>query len=738
MGRYADIVLPLAGPAYTFAVDGSAPPEPGSAVAVQFGARGYSTGIVWRIHDNPPAGGRVKSVVRTLYDTPLLSPLQMRFWEWMADYYMCTLGEVMRMALPSEVKPRAEQESGMVGYRPRRICFVRLAAEPDAERSAYMQRRAPKQYAVVSRLREAGGALPRSEFSESSALSALCRAGITVTEEREVAEPAPRHSLPDTLPALSPAQERTLAEIGDGFSRRGVVLLRGVTSSGKTEIYMHLIDAVLRRGGDVLYLVPEISLTPQLVERLRRTFGDAVTVYHSGLTPSRRTKTYMGLLRSDGGNVVVGARSAVFLPLRHLGLVVVDEEHDASYKQSEPSPRYNGRDSAVMLASLHGAECILGSATPSLESYANLLSGKYAGATLSERYGGILTPRITVSDTLRSAKRGERRLHFNRELLDAVALRLERGEQTMLLQNRRGYSPFVECTECGWTARCPRCNVSLTRHLAKGELVCHYCGYSMPLPRVCPECGHGTMEDRGFGTERIEDDIASIFPQARVLRLDGDTATSGAACARIVSAFSQREADILVGTRIISKGLDFDGVTLIGILNADNLLNTPDFRAGERAWQFLMQAAGRCGRRSTRGEVIIQTSEPSHPLFRWLGEEHYESVAAELLEERRIFSYPPYARLVRITLRSTDTGRLASAARTLDAALRARLSGRVFGPASPLVDRVRDEYILEITVKIESSASMSKARGIIREETASLRSRREMRGVKVICDVDFQ
>lgn len=738
MGRYADIVLPLAGPAYTFEVDESAPPEPGSAVAVQFGRHGFSTGIVWRIHDNPPAAGHAKRVIRTLYGMPLLSPRQMRFWEWMAGYYMCTLGEVMRMALPSEVKPRAEEESELVGYRPRRIGFVRLVREPDTETSAYLQRRAPKQYEALSRLREAGGALPRSEFSAASAVSALCRSGIAVVEEREVAEPAARAMLPDTLPALSPAQGDALAGIESGFSRRGVVLLRGVTSSGKTEIYIHLIDKALRRGEDVLYLVPEISLTPQLVERLRRTFGDAVTVYHSGLTPSRRTKTYMGLLRSEGGNVVVGARSALFLPLRRLGLVVVDEEHDASYKQSEPSPRYNGRDSAVMLASLYGARCILGSATPSLESYANLLSGKYAGATLSERYGGILTPRIIVSDTLRAAKRGERRLHFNRELLDAVALRLERGEQTMLLQNRRGYSPFVECTECGWTARCPRCNVSLTRHLAKGTLVCHYCGYSMPLPKACPECGHGTVEDRGFGTERIEDDIASIFPQARVLRLDGDTATSGAACARIVSAFSRHEADILVGTRIISKGLDFGDVTLIGILNADNLLNMPDFRAGERAWQFMMQAAGRCGRRSTRGEVIIQTSMPSHPLFRWLGEEHYESVAAELLEERRIFSYPPYARLVRITLRSTDTERLAAAARTLDAALRARLHDRVFGPSSPLVDRVRDEYILETTVKIEASASMSKARGIIGEETASLRSRREFRGVKIVCDVDFQ
>ncbi len=738
MLRYADILLPLAQPLYTFAVGEGMNPVEGDAVAVQFGARSVYTGIVWRLHDEPPTNGRVKTILRVLHDKPLVTPLQMRFWEWMADYYMCTVGEVMRVALPSTVKPHARTEEEFAAYAPR--CERVLTLDEtmlDDETAERMRRRAPKRYALVQALRSAGGTLARREVdADAPAIRALADAGIIKISEREIVlETVADDSI---LPELSPAQSQAFERMQEGFSARRAVLLHGVTSSGKTEIYMHLIARALSRGEDVLYLVPEISVTTQLVERLRRAFGERVVPCHSKLTPARRTAAYMRLLNSSGGNLVVGARSAVFMPFGRLGLAIIDEEHDSGYKQSEPSPRYNGRDAAVMLASIHGAKTVLGSATPSMESYANALSGKYARVRLDERYGGSVQPRVIISDTMLAVKRGERKSRFNKILLDKIADRLSRGEQTMLFQNRLGYSPYVECPECGWTARCPHCNVTLTLHRGSGELRCHYCGWSMPMPKRCPSCTAADVAPMGFGTERVEDEISAIFPQARVLRLDGETAVSDAAYRRIITAFARREADILVGTQIISKGLDFDGVTLIGILNADNLLNAPDFRAVERAWQLLVQVAGRCGRRDAAGEVVVQTAEPTHPVFAWLDERCYESMAAAMLDERRLFSYPPYTRLIRITMRSTAAERLAAAARVLDKGLRLRFGSRVFGPAAPMIDRVRDEHILEIMLKIEVPASFARARALLREEIAAMRERSDCRGVTVICDVDVQ
>lgn len=738
MPRYADILLPLAQPLYTFAVGEGMHPVEGDAVAVQFGARSVYTGIVWRLHDDAPESGRTKPILRVLHERPLVTRGQMRFWEWMADYYMCTVGEVMRVALPSTVKPHARSEEEFAAYSPR--CEKVLTLDEtmlDDETAERMRRRAPKRYALVQALRSAGGTMLRRETdADAPTIRALENSYIIKVSEREVAPEA----LTDcaVLPELSPAQSRAFEEVCEGFASRGVVLLHGVTSSGKTEIYMHLIARALARGEDVLYLVPEISVTTQLVERLRKAFGERVVPYHSKLTPARRTAAYMRLLNSSGGNLVVGARSSVFMPFRRLGLAIVDEEHDSGYKQSEPSPRYNGRDAAVMLASIHGAKAVLGSATPSMESYANALAGKYVRVRLDERYGGSVPPRVMISDTMLAVKRGERKSRFNKILLDKIDERLSRGEQVMLFQNRLGYSPYVECPECDWTARCPHCNVTLTLHRSSGELRCHYCGWSMPTPRRCPSCAKADVAPMGFGTERVEDEISAIFPHARVLRLDGETAVSDAAYRRIISAFARREADILVGTQIISKGLDFDGVTLIGILNADNLLNAPDFRASERAWQLLVQVAGRCGRRDAAGEVVVQTAEPTHPLFAWIDERCYEPMAAAMLDERRLFSYPPYTRLIRITMRSSMAERLAVAARSLDAALRRRFGSRVFGPAAPMIDRVRDEHILEIMLKIEVSASFARARALLREEIAAVRGRSDCRGVTIICDVDVQ
>ena len=735
MSRFADIVLPLAQPAYTFAVGEGMEVRVGDAVAVQFGKSSVYTGSVWRLHDTPPRSGRAKPILKVLYDKPLLSELQMRFWEWIADYYICSVGEVMRVALPSAIKAKARCEEEFEPYEPKREVTVALVAEAFVgEEREKLARRAPKRYEALCAIEEAGGLLPRHKVElEASVLRALQRSGFVELGERDYQLDTEWSKT--RLPRLSEAQQRAFAEIEEGLQSHSAALLQGVTSSGKTEIYTHFIEKRLSRGEDVLFLVPEISLTAQLVERMRGLFGESVTVYHSKLTPHQRTKLYTDMLSSESGNFVVGARSALFLPYKKLGLVVVDEEHDSSYKQTEPNPRYNGRDAAIMLAAMSGAKCILGSATPSLESYANALSGKYGYSLLTERYGGVELPTIRISDTVRNVKRNERKLHFNKELLDGIADRLANNEQVILFQNRRGYSPYMECPTCGFTARCPHCNVNLSAHQQKGRMVCHYCGYYEPVMRFCPNCKTEELRPMGFGTERVEEAIQKLFPEARVLRLDGDTATSSAAYNRIIGAFARHEADILVGTQIISKGLDFAGVTLIGILNGDNLLTAADFRAEERAWQLLMQVAGRAGRRDTRGEVVIQTAEPQHPIYSMIGD--YNRVAAKLLAERKQFGYPPFVRIIRVTMRSGETERLVASSLRLGELLRNRFGRRVLGPVSPLIDRIRGEYRVEIMLKIEVESSFARARAILREEIERLREERDYRNITIICDVDI-
>ena len=734
MSRFADIVLPLAQPAYTFAVGEGVEVRVGDAVAVQFGKNSVYTGIVWRLHDTPPAKGIAKPILRVLYDKPLLSELQMRFWEWIADYYICSVGEVMRVALPSIIKAKARCEDEFEPYIPKRETTVNLVVEAfTADVREKMMRRAPKRYEALCAIEQAGGTLPRHAVElDAAALKALVKAGLVEMGERDyVLDSEWSKTL---LPKLSTAQKMTLDELQKGLTDKRVALLHGVTSSGKTEIYTHLIEERLSRGEDVLFLVPEISLTTQLVERMRDLFGESVTVYHSKLTPQQRTRLYTDMLSSESGNFVVGARSALFLPYKKLGLVVVDEEHDSSYKQSEPNPRYNGRDAAIMLASMHGAKCVLGSATPSLESYANYLSGKYAYTQLTERYGGVEMPDIVISDTVRNVKRNERKLHFNKELLDAIADRLENNEQVILFQNRRGYSPYMECPTCGWSARCPHCNVTLSAHQQKGRMVCHYCGYFEPIKRFCPNCKTIELKPMGFGTERVEEAVAELFPEARVLRLDGDTATSSSAYNRIIGAFARHEADILVGTQIVSKGLDFANVTLIGVLNGDNLLASPDFRAEERAWQLMMQVAGRAGRRDKRGEVVIQSAEPQHSVYAMVGD--YERMAAKLLAERKQFGYPPFVRIVKIVMRSGDSKLLVEASMKLGEQLRNRFGRRVLGPVTPLIDKVRGEHRVELMLKVEVESSFSRARAILREEIARLREEKAYRNIVIICDVD--
>ena len=735
--RYADIVLPLAQPAYTFSVGSVEGVAVGDAVTVQFGARAIYTGIVLRLHDTPPKSGQVKPILARLYPKPLLPKEQICLWEWIADYYMCSIGEVMRAALPSLIKSHALAEDDYHPYKPRIVKVLRLnEGFADEVLLEHMHRRAPRRYAVVEQLCEAGGELLRSAVTADAAqITALVKAGVVEVVERE-ALPEDNAAVKHLLPTLSPAQEEALRRVQEGLQANSVALLHGVTSSGKTEIYTHIIEEALSRGEDVLYLVPEISLTTQLIMRLREMFGDRVVAHHSKLTVMQRTRTFMEVSASSGGSLVVGVRSALFLPFPRLGLVIVDEEHDGGYKQTDTAPRYNGRDVAVMLASLYGGKCLMGSATPSMESYSNSMRGKYAYVRLAERYGGAVEPEIIISDTLRAVKRGERKSHFNKDLLDRIKERLERKEQIILFQNRRGYSSYMECSECGYKPRCGQCNVTLTPHVSNGTLRCHYCGNSQQILHVCPRCGRGEMRSMGFGTEKVEQEISRLFPTARVMRLDSDTMTSDSACRRMVEGFARGEADILVGTQIVTKGLDFGNVTLIGVLNADNLLNAPDFRAVERGWQMLMQVAGRSGRRERRGEVVVQTSDPTHPLFEWIGKGDFATMASSMLAERHLFKYPPYSRLVRITLRDSDPKRVSCAGVALATSLRAIFGTRVVGPASPLVDCVRGWHIVEIMVKVEVESSFNRAKGLIRDAVAAVRGDKQYRGTEIICDVD--
>lgn len=753
MNRFADIVLPLAQPAYCFAIPEGMELHEGEAVAVQFGQRNFYTGIVWRLHDNPPPTKRIKPIDHKLYERPLLDKQQMRFWEWMADYYICSIGEVMRMALPSLAKPKgsSDKEFREMEFKPRTepyvaLCEKWLDGEALLAECQRIVRRAPRRVEILQHiaafddaLRNSKGEIPRRLLEcDSSMLAALKKAGyITITQrEREVEQ---HDKIRFITPTLTPEQQRVFGEICHSRDTgQRVHLLQGVTGSGKTEIYMAMIASTLTQGGDVMMLVPEIALTTQLIERMERVFGCRVTAYHSKLSNRRRTESYLRLTHSSGGELIIGARSALFLPTRHLQLIVVDEEHDASYKQSDTAPRYQGRDCAIMLSAIYGAFTLLGSATPSLESFANAHSGKYGYSTLKERYGGAVQPRIIISDTIRSVKRGERKSHFNIALQRAIADALEQGEQVMLFQNRRGFSPFVACPDCGWTMRCPNCNVTLTWHRASERMECHYCGHTSRVPQKCPHCKTTSLEPMGFGTEKIEEAISALYPDAKVARLDRDTSTSEGAYNRIIGEFESGNTDILVGTQMITKGFDFDNVAVVGILNADNLLFMPDFRASERAFQLMTQVAGRAGRRQKEGVVVIQTSEADNPVIGWVARGDYEAMARSELAERYTFGYPPYSRLVRLTLRHSDVQSLRQCAVRLAEGLRRRFGGRVIGPMTPPIDRIRGKWIIQLLLKIESGRSMARARELLRKELDEVGQVKEYKPISIAIDVDAQ
>ncbi len=723
----------------------------GMAVAVPFGTHAgrLMTGLVWRLHETPPVAKRIREVAHILYGgVQLLSREQMALWEWIAEYYLSTLGEVMRLALPALLKPSALDQAHFVEVEPHQELYLSL---PEAYRSeealsellGRLERRSKRQYEILLQLLEllrtySTKRIPRRLIKGDIApIRALEKQGRLHLDRASIVEEEPLLRGSFQLPILSEAQKGALASLKEGFERADTALLYGVTGSGKTEIYIHLIAEELARGRDLLLLVPEIALTTQLIERLERIFSSRVIPYHSKLSERRRMEIFLRLAHGRGGNLVVGARSALFLPFNRPGMIIVDEEHDGGYKQSDMAPRYHARDCAVAAARMLHCKCLLGSATPSLESWTNALAGRYALARLEERYGQAVLPTIHLSDTLRAVKRGERKSHFNFLLLDKLKAVLARGEQAILFQNRRGYAPYVSCTVCGHTPRCPRCNVSLTYHRRGERLVCHYCGHAEPMQMACPQCG-GAMQGCGFGTEKVVEELQRLLPEARILRLDRDAVQSERGYRALIESFERGEADILVGTQMVSKGLDFDRVSLVGVLNADNLLLSPDFRAAERAYQLMTQVAGRSGRSARGGEVVIQTSDVNHPIIQHVVAGDYEAMAREELSGREAFKYPPYTRLCRFSLAHREEERVQGAALELGRLLRERFGGRLLGPAAPSIDRIRDEYRAELLLKVERGASQKRARMVLLELLKSYQQNPAYRAVTLRIDVDPQ
>jgi primosomal protein N' (replication factor Y) len=664
---YLDLLLPLplAGTfTYTVNEEKAVDIKPGVRVIVQFGKSKIYTAVVLRVHNNKPIEYEVKEILSVLDVESVVLEAQIRLWEWISEYYMCTKGEVFKAALPS-----------------------RLKLETKSRAKTVADLRSP------------------------------------------------------LLSNLNASQQQALMEIRSAFGVSDVSLLHGITSSGKTEIYIHLIREIIEKGQQVLYLLPEIALTTQMISRLKAVFGSRIAVYHSKFSNSERVRTWNRLLANpkDKENtiqIVLGVRSSVFLPFRNLGLVIIDEEHENTYKQFDPAPRYQARDTAIMLARLHGAKVLLGTATPSVETYYNCKTGKYKLVELNERYLNLQLPEITVVNTRELRRRKQMQSNFSPALLDGIGEALNNGEQIILFQNRRGFSLFLECEQCGDIPRCRHCDVSLTYHKKNNCLNCHYCGYNIPNPSSCPACNHGGLQMRGFGTEKIEEEIALFFPTARVERMDLDATRSRKSLEKLISRFELKESDILVGTQMVSKGLDFDNVKLVGIMNADTMLNYPDFRAHERSYQLMAQVSGRAGRKNSRGTVIIQTSNHKHQVISQVAQNDYLAMYNDQLEERRRFRYPPFSRLVEITLKHRDVKVLDQAADFLANRLRQLVREKIMGPEYPLISRIRNLYLKNMLVKIEKSKNLSVIKLQILAGIREMTGKVEYRSVQCAVDVD--
>lgn len=567
-------------------------------------------------------------------------------------------------------------------------------------------------------------------------INALEKKGLVEIYKKEINRFSFSENCTKELPRLSDAQGRALTEIHKSFTEHNITLLHGVTSSGKTEIYIHLIDYALKQGNQTLYLVPEIALTTQLTRRLQRVFGDKVLIYHSRFTDNERVDIWKKLLNTKTPCVVIGARSSLYLPFCHLGLVIVDEEHESSYKQYDPAPRYNARDVATVLASFHGAKTLLGSATPSVETYYKAQNGKYGLVKLTERYDGVKLPEIEIVDMIKARRQYLIKGTFAETTATSAREAIKRGEQVIFFHNRRGFAPMARCKQCAWIPKCENCDVSLTYHKRFNQLVCHYCGATYPLPDICPSCHEPAVEIIGYGTERIEDEVETMFPDARILRMDLDTTRNKDSYENIINDFSKHKADILIGTQMVTKGLDFGGVSLVGVLNADNIINFPDFRSIERAFNMLEQVAGRAGRRNTSGKVLIQTHQTTHPILNFVRNHDYEGYYNNEIEQRQLFNYPPFTRIIYIYLKHRDCDAIAEISAIYANHLRQLFGNRVFGPEEPAINRIQSLYIRKIMLKIEINASMKKVKEILRTVYEQMHQHQRMKGMIVYYDVD--
>ena len=754
---YADIILPLPlEGVFTYSVpDGmTAAVMPGMRVVVPFGRSKKYIGVVLRTHGEKPSFD-VKDILSLPDPHPIVTGLQLRLWQWIADYYMSPLGDVFKAALPGGLKDED-------GYRPKTERCVTLPEKMRSGQSLHValnmlvQTRARKQrelfecFLAMSRWDEVCSGGSRDSVTEltceellneahatTTALNALVTRGFLTIYEREVGrvgnggEPHP-----ENMKTLGDAQRKAFEEIQDTFRTKNVTLLHGVTSSGKTEIYIHLIDKTLREGGQVLYLLPEIALTVQIMKRLRNVFGDRMGIYHSKYSDAERVEIWKRQLSDNPYGVILGARSALFLPFSNLRLVIVDEEHETSFKQQDPAPRYHARSAAIMLASMCGAKVLLGSATPSAESYSNALTGKYGLVSIMTRYKNIQLPEIQVVDVKDLRRRKMMNGPFSPALLAAVREALADGRQAILFHNRRGFAPMTECHVCGWVPHCDKCDVSLTLHKSLGRLTCHYCGSVFYVPDRCPCCGSTDLRARGYGTENIEDRIRDIFPEARISRMDLDTTRTRNAYERIIGEFSSGHTNLLIGTQMVSKGLDFGNVAVVGILDADTMLNNPDFRAYEHAFMMMSQVAGRAGRKGSRGKVILQTRNPELPVIGEVVRNDFKTFYKELFEERRMFRYPPFSHLVCVYLRHRDARVADDAAADMARLLRAALGDRVLGPDRPSVARVKTMSIRKILIKLENGISLPRVRECLRSQQSVLMQSRRYATLETYYDVD--
>lgn len=695
-----------------------------------------------------------KNIADVLDDTPILLPQQLRLWKWIADYYMSPIGDVYKAALPSGLK--AED-----GFRPRTELFIRLADKYRDEQTLTLlissMKRTVKQLDVLMTYLRLTGVdniehlLPETELrevtreelmNESHASIAVIRSlqekMILVTYEKEVGRL--NHNIVPHLEKIKPlneAQTEAYNHILVQMMGHPVTLLHGVTSSGKTEIYIHLIQKAINEHKQVLYLLPEIALTVQITERLKAVFGNRLGIYHSKYSDAERVEIWKKQLSSNPYDVILGARSAVFLPFHRLGLVIIDEEHEQSFKQQDPAPRYHARSAAIVLAQMYaGAKTLLGTATPSMESYYNAKQGKYGLVELIRRYKDIQLPSIEVVDMKDLYRRKMVSGPFSPRLLSAVRGALERGEQAILFQNRRGFAPMIECRQCGWVPKCPNCDISLTYHKSMNYLSCHYCGYTMKVPEVCPCCESKDIRGRGYGTEKIEDEIRSIFPEARIARMDLDTTHTRNAYERLISDFSTGKNNLLIGTQMVTKGLDFGKVSVVGILNADSMLNYPDFRAYEQAFMMMSQVSGRAGRKGKRGEVILQTKTPDLPVIQYVVHNDYPTFFKELLDERREFHYPPFYHLVYVYLKHRDENIVNTAGVELGSRLRDIFGARVLGPDKPAVARVKTLSIRKIVLKLENGIDYPRVRQYLRGALEAMMKDKRYGALQVYYDVD--